>query len=85
MRKSLKKIIWWCNALLALVLITLENIPLAISSLVVIVLSPFLAFVIANGFKLKYSTPESWWELYKITLIRLCTDDLPIVVFNKHS
>ena len=52
-----------------------------ISSLVLIILSPFIALFGANAVKLQYSTPESWWELYKSDLITLCTDSLPIVVF----
>ena len=81
MNKTLKKIVWWCNMLLALMFITMVYIPLTVSSLVLIILSPFIALFGANSVKLQYSTPESWWELYTSNLIMLCTDDLPIIVF----
>lgn len=58
-------------------------IPLFISSLVVILLSPFFAFVSANGFKLlEGQKSRSWWGQYKAALIKFCTDDLPIVVYS---
>ena len=81
MNKSLKKILWCCNMVLGLGFLTLVYISLVISSLVLIILSPFIAIFGANAVKLRYSTPESWWELYKSDLITLCTDSLPIVVF----
>lgn len=83
MNKILEKIAWWCNMSLAFVLCALPLILLAISSLVVILLSPLFAFVSANGRKLNYPT-ESWWKLYKDGLIMSCTELLPIVIFYNH-
>lgn len=84
MRETLKKIAWWCNMSLHFVLGILPMIILAISSLVVILLSPLFAFVSANGQKLNYQT-ESWWKLYKAGLIMSCTKLLPIVIFYKNG
>lgn len=84
MNKILKKIAWWGNLSLAYVLIALPFFILAIDSLVVIVLSPFLAFVSANADKLGFPK-ESWWKLYKDGLILSCTKSLPIVVYIKNG
>lgn len=56
-------------------------IPLLISSLLVILISPLFAFVSANGYKLEGTASEGWWELYKTFLIKYCTKDLPIIVY----
>lgn len=84
MNKILKKIAWWCNVLLASVLVVIEMVSLLIGSLVVIVISPLLAFVNANNFKLEDQTSRSWWGQYKVALIEFCTDELPIVVYSRH-
>lgn len=84
MKETLKKIAWWCNMSLAFVLCALPFVILAIDSLVVIVLSPFLAFVSANANKLGFPK-ESWWKLYKDGLILSCTKALPIVVYIKNG
>ena len=83
MSKTLKRIVRWCNQLLAFILIALVMFILGISRLLIIVFSPLLAFVRANEYKLASTTTASWWELYKSDLITLCTDSLPIVVFLK--
>ena len=83
MQETLEKIARWCNMSLAFVLCALPLTFLAISSLVVILLSPLFAFISANGQKLNYPT-ESWWKLYKSGLIMSCTELLPIVVFYNH-
>lgn len=84
MQETLEKIAWWCNMSLAFVLCILPWILLAIDSLVVIVISPLLAFVSANANKLSFPT-ESWWKLYKDGLILVCTKALPIVVYIKNG
>lgn len=84
MNETLKKIAWWCNVSLCFVLCILELVSLIISSLVMILLSPFFAFVHTNNCKLKYPNSKSWWVIYKNALIRFCTDELPIVVFYNH-
>lgn len=84
MRKNLKKTAIWCNSSLCLVLIIIEMIPLFISSVVVILLSPLFAFVSANGYKLHNSTSDNWWKLYKTFLIKYCTEDLPIIVYTNN-
>lgn len=84
MNKILEKIAWWCNLSLAYVLIALPFVILAIDSLVVIMISPLLAFVSANANKLDFPT-ESWWKLYKDGLILACTKALPIVVYIKNG
>lgn len=81
MRKKLKRIVWWLNFGLECVPIVLVLFTLAISSLVMIVFSPLLAFFSANGWKLAHTTSDSWWGTYKTSLIDFCTEALPIVVY----
>ena len=83
MRKMLKEIARWCNRLVAGIPIVLVLIPLFISSLILIILSPLFAFFGANGCKLAYTISESWWEIYKRNLIVTCTELLPIVRWYK--
>lgn len=83
MSKTLKRIAWYINFVVTCVPMLLVLFPLAISSLVVIIFSPLLAFLGANGCKLQYKTPETWWEIYKRNLYILCTDCLPIVMWFK--
>lgn len=83
MSKNLRRIVWYINFAVTCVPMLLVLIPLAISSLIVIILSPFIAFLGANGCKLQYTTQETWWEIYKRNLYVLCTDCLPIVMWFK--
>lgn len=90
MRKTLKEIALWLNQGLACVLTVLVIIPLVISSLVVILLSPLIAFVGTNGCKLGdeykqgHMTSASWWKTYKTGLVVACTEMLPIVVYKNN-
>lgn len=90
MHKTLKEIARWCNRLVACVPTVLVLSVLIISSLVVILLSPLIAFVGANEYKLgtnEYSqgrTKASWWKTYKTGLIATCTELLPIVVYKNN-
>lgn len=90
MSKTLKEIARWCNQLLACVPILLVLFVLIISSLVVILLSPLIAFVGANEYKLSANeynqgrTKVSWWKTYKTGLIATCTEWLPIVVYKNN-
>lgn len=82
MRKTLKRIAELLNLGLTCVLAAIIMFTLAISSLVVIILSPLIAFVGANGYKMvQTTTTVSWWQIYKDRLIETCTDMLPIVVY----
>lgn len=83
MRETLKEIVWRCNQSLVWLLMALPMIIIALSSLVLIVLSPLIAILCANSRKLDFPM-ESWWKLYKASLIEICTDDLPIVIFYNH-
>lgn len=83
MSKTLKRIAWYVNFAVTCVPMLFVLFPLTISSLVVIIFSPFLAFLSANSCKLQYTTPETWWEIYKRNLYILCTDCLPIVGWYK--
>lgn len=83
MRKMLKCIAWLLNLVLACVPVVLVLFVLVIGSLLMIVFSPLLAFLGANGCKLQYTTSESWWEIYKRNLILSCTELLPIVRWYK--
>lgn len=83
MRKTLKRIALWLNQELAFILIALVVFILGISRLLIIVLSPLLAFVRANEYKLASTTTASWWEIYKRNLILSCTELLPIVRWYK--
>lgn len=84
MRKTLKCIAWLLNLVLASTPMVLVLFILGISSLLIIVFSPLLAFVRANEYKLVYKTSESWWEIYKTGLVALCTELLPIMVYAKN-
>lgn len=91
MRKMLKEIAQWCNRLVAGIPIVLVLIPLFISSLVMIILSPLIAFVGTNEYKLiehEYNQGRtistSWWKIYKNGLIVTCTELLPIVVYKNN-
>lgn len=81
MRKMLKCIAWLLNLVLASMPVVLVLFVLGMSSLLIIIFSPLLAFVRANEYKLVYKTPESWWEVYKTGLVTLCTKLLPIRVY----
>lgn len=83
MSKMLRRIVRLLDQGLAFMLIVLVLFPLVISSLVVIILSPLIAFLGTNGCKLQYKTPETWWEIYKRNLYVLFTDCLPIVMWFK--
>lgn len=83
MRKKLQYIAWYVNFGFTCVPTAIVLFPLVISSLILIILSPLLAFFGANGCKLQYTTSESWWEIYKRNLIMLCTELLPIVRWFK--
>lgn len=83
MSKTLKRIAWYINFAVTCVPMLFVLFPLAISSLIVIILSPLIAFLGTNGCKLQYKTPETWWEIYKRNLYILCTDCLPIVMWFK--
>ena len=90
MSKTLKEIARWCNRLVACVPIILVLFVLAISILAVILLSPLIAFVGANEYKLSANeynqgrTKVSWWKTYKTGLIATCTEWLPIVVYKNN-
>lgn len=81
MSKTLKCIVRWLNQGLAFMLIALVVFILGISRLLIIILSPLIAFVGANGYKMAQTTTVSWWQIYKDRLIDTCTDMLPIVVY----
>lgn len=81
MSKMLKRIAQLLNLGLTCVLTAIIMFTLVISSLVVIILSPLIAFVGANGYKMAQTTAVSWWQIYKDRLIDTCTDMLPIVVY----
>lgn len=83
MHKTLQRIAWYINFGFTCVPTVLVELPLVISSLILIIFSPLIAFLGANGCKLQYTTPESWWEIYKRNLILLCTKLLPIVRWYK--
>lgn len=61
MSKTLRRIAWYINFAVTCVPMLFVLFPLVISSLVVIILSPLLAFLSANGCKLQYTTQETWW------------------------
>lgn len=84
MRKMLKCIAWLLNLVLASTPVVLVLFVLGISSLLIIVFSPLLAFVRANEYKLASTTTASWWEIYKTGLVALCTELLPIMVYAKN-
>lgn len=69
---------------LAFILIALVVFILGISRLLIIVLSPLIAFVRANEYKLASTTTASWWEAYKAGLVDACTDLVPIMAFEKN-
>lgn len=81
MRKMLKHIVRLLNQGLASIPMILVLFILGISSLLIIVFSPLLAFFCANEDKLVYKTSESWWKIYKTSLVALCTKLLPIGVY----
>lgn len=83
MSKTLEKFAWYINFGFTFVLIIPVVLPLIISSLILIILSPLFAFFGANCCKLEYTTSESWWKLYKRNITILCTDELPIVRWSK--
>lgn len=89
MRNFLKETVRWCNQLLFCVPVLIVLSALIISSLVVILLSPLIAFVGANEYKLSANeynqgrtTSASWWQIYKDDLVVVCTELLPIVVYK---
>lgn len=84
MSKTLKHIAQLLNLGLTCVLTAIIMFTLVISSLVVIMLSPLIAFVGANGYKMAQTTAVSWWQIYKDRLIDTCTDMLPIVVYKNN-
>lgn len=81
MSKTLKRIAQLLNLGLTYVFVSPVIFTLVISSLVTIMLSPLIAFVGANGYKMANTTAVSWWQIYKDRLIDTCTDMLPIVVY----
>jgi hypothetical protein len=81
MSKILKRIVRLLDQGLAFILIGLALFILVISRLLIIILSPLIAFVGANGYKMAQTTTVSWWQIYKDRLIDTCTDMLPIVVY----
>ena len=83
MNKTLKKIVWYINFGFTFILTVPVVLPLIISSLILIILSPLFAFFGANCCILEYTTLENWWKLYKRNIIMLCTDELPIVRWYK--
>lgn len=84
MRKTLKRIALWLNQELAFILIALVLFILAISRLLIIILSPLFAFVSANENKLGSTTTASWWEAYKAGLVDAYTDLAPILAYEKN-
>ena len=84
MRKTLKRIARLLNQGLASIPIVLVLFSLIVSSLVVILLSPLIAFFGTNEYKLTYTTSASWWKSYKMAFINTYTEFLPIVVYVKH-
>lgn len=89
MHNFMKGTVRWCNQLLFYVLLLIMLSALIISSLVIILISPLIAFAGANEYKLganKYNqghtTSASWWQIYKDDLIVVCTELLPIVVYK---
>lgn len=84
MSKTLKNIAQSLNLGLTFVLVVIVLVALAISSLVVIILSPLIAFVGANGYKMAQTTTANWWKIYKDRLVDTCTEDLPIVIYVKN-
>ena len=90
MRKTLKEIALWLNQGLIYVLTVLIIILLAIGNLVVILLSPLIAFVGTNSRKLGdeyeqgHMTSASWWKTYKTDLVFVCTEMLPTVVYKNN-
>lgn len=84
MSKRLRHIVRLLDQGLAFILIVLVLFSLVISSLVVIILSPIIAFVGANEHKLTYTTSASWWEAYKAGLVDACTELLPIMAYEKN-
>ena len=91
MRNFLKETARWCNRLLFCVPVLLMLFALILSSLVVILLSPLIAFVGANEYKLGaneynqgHTTSASWWQIYKDDLIIACTELLPIVAYKNN-
>jgi hypothetical protein len=89
MRNFMKGTVRWCNQLLFYVLVLIMLSALVISSLVIILISPLIAFAGANEYKLgdnKYNqghaTSASWWQVYKDDLIFVCTKLLPMVAYK---
>lgn len=80
MSKMLKRIAQLLNQGLAFMLIALVVFILGISRLLIIVLSPLIAFVRAN----EDTTSASWWEAYKAGLVDACTDLVPIMAYEKN-
>lgn len=84
MHKLIKHIVQLLNRGLAFILIAVVLFILGISRLLIIVLSPLIAFVRANEYKLASTTMASWWGAYKAGLVDTCTELLPIMAFEKN-
>lgn len=74
----------WCNRALFCVPVLLVLFALVIGSLVLILLSPLIAFAGANEYNQGHTTSASWWQVYKNDLIIVCTELLPIVVYKNN-
>lgn len=84
MYKLIKHTAQLLNRGLSFMLIAIVVFILGISRLIIIVLSPLIAFVRANEYKLASTTTASWWEAYKAGLVDACTDLVPIMAFEKN-
>lgn len=84
MSKMLRRIVRLLDQGLAFMLIVLVLFSLVVSSLVVITLSPIIAFVGANEHKLTSTTSASWWKSYEMAFINTYTEFLPIIVYVKN-
>lgn len=84
MYKLIKHTAQLLNQGLAFIIIAVVLFILGISRLLIIVLSPLIAFVCANEYKLASTTTASWWEAYKAGLVDACTDLVPIMAFEKN-
>ena len=84
MYKLIKHTAQLLNQGLTFIIIAVVLFILGISRLLIIVLSPLIAFVRANEYKLASTTTASWWEAYKAGLVDACTDLVPIMAFEKN-
>lgn len=84
MYKLIKHTAQLLNRGLAFIIIAVVLFIFGISRLLIIVLSPLIAFVRANEYKLASTTTASWWEAYKAGLVDACTDLVPIMAYEKN-